>query len=202
MKTLKERRTRREKRFSRWVKKRGGRILSPGHYNANDPVKVKCACGHVWQTKPYSLAASWCPQCAENAPVTVELVRQLVEYRGGELVDPPEEITNKKARLRFRCESGHEWETGVRQIWEGHWCPQCAGNVKGTIEEMRVLAYKAGGRCLSAEYVNSKTKLQWQCEMGHIWWAAPSLIKGSKNRKGSWCRECWLDYMRGRIHDL
>ena len=50
---------------------------------------------------------------------------------------------------------------------------------------MRELAKKKGGKCLSTHYIDSKTHLEWECEHGHRWKAAPRHIKS-----GSWCPEC------------
>jgi hypothetical protein len=50
---------------------------------------------------------------------------------------------------------------------------------------MQEIATKKGGKCISDEYVNSSTKLRWECGRGHIWDAAPSDIK-----RGKWCPEC------------
>lgn len=35
-------------------------------------------------------------------------------------------------------------------------------------------------------YTNLATKLEWQCQKGHVWKAKPGHIKNSK----SWCPEC------------
>lgn len=54
-----------------------------------------------------------------------------------------------------------------------------------TIAEMTDIAHKRGGTCLSTEYVNSDTKLKWQCKNGHIWEAIPYSVKS-----GTWCMIC------------
>ena len=56
---------------------------------------------------------------------------------------------------------------------------------KYTIEDMKKLAQKRDGKCLSKNYVNALTKLKWQCSRKHIWEAIPINI-----RRGSWCLEC------------
>ena len=53
------------------------------------------------------------------------------------------------------------------------------------IGEMKRLAASKNGKCLSKNYINSKTKLLWQCEKGHKWEAIPSSIK-----VGTWCPKC------------
>lgn len=54
-----------------------------------------------------------------------------------------------------------------------------------TLDDMNQLASKKGGICISKKYVNSNTKLTWQCSEGHVWITKPSHIKG-----GSWCPTC------------
>ena len=51
---------------------------------------------------------------------------------------------------------------------------------------MQELAKEKGGKCLSSEYINTQTKLKWQCSDGHIWFAKPRSIRNN----GSWCPEC------------
>jgi len=56
---------------------------------------------------------------------------------------------------------------------------------KYTIEDMQELAVLRGGRCLSKEYWNIRTKLTWKCERGHSWDAFPRIII-----QGGWCLQC------------
>ena len=53
---------------------------------------------------------------------------------------------------------------------------------KLTIEEMHSFAQERGGKCLSKEYINARTKLKWQCKEGHIWETKPANV-----RRGKWC---------------
>jgi hypothetical protein len=54
-----------------------------------------------------------------------------------------------------------------------------------TIRDMQEMAVSRGGRCLSTEYADIKTKLRWKCAFGHEWEASPRLLKA-----GHWCPEC------------
>jgi hypothetical protein len=47
------------------------------------------------------------------------------------------------------------------------------------------IARERGGKCLSAEYVNSQTKCEWECAKGHRW-----LAKANDIQQGKWCRRC------------
>lgn len=54
-----------------------------------------------------------------------------------------------------------------------------------TIAEMRALARKHGGRCLSDRYVVPPEKLDWKCSAGHRWQADAESVK-----RGTWCLHC------------
>lgn len=58
--------------------------------------------------------------------------------------------------------------------------------IKGTVEEMRAIAKKKGGKCLSRTYTHHDVKLEWQCKNGHRWHAKPSSL-----RQGYWCLQCY-----------
>ena len=53
------------------------------------------------------------------------------------------------------------------------------------LEEMRGIADKRGGKCMSKSYLNAKTPLEWKCSKGHTWETSPTNIQA-----GSWCPEC------------
>jgi len=55
-----------------------------------------------------------------------------------------------------------------------------------SLEAMDAQAKMQGGKCLSREYLNSKSRLLWECKNGHQWQATPEVILGN----GSWCPRC------------
>jgi hypothetical protein len=57
---------------------------------------------------------------------------------------------------------------------------------KHTIEDCRALAEVRGGKCLSSEYKDNKTLIEWQCNKGHKWPASfHNILDGN-----TWCPEC------------
>jgi hypothetical protein len=92
-----------------------------------------------------------------------------------------------KQKLLWECEKGHKWRTTINSIvYSGSWCPECAGNRKLSLIELQHLAIKKGGMCLATHYINSKTRILWQCKQGHQWYASASSIKN----RNSWCPVC------------
>lgn len=100
---------------------------------------------------------------------------------------------NRRTKLRWQCKHGHQWEATPGAIRIGRWCPKCgrqritAANAarKPTINDVRKIAQDRGGKCLSTQYRDNKTKLNWKCSQGHEWEATPNSIKN-----GSWCPVC------------
>ena len=66
------------------------------------------------------------------------------------------------------------------------------------LRELRRIARTRGGRLLTKEYANGRTKMLWRCEARHEWLATPENIK-----QGSWCRRCYFkrrgEELRGDI---
>jgi hypothetical protein len=50
---------------------------------------------------------------------------------------------------------------------------------------MQKIALSRGGKCLSKEYKNGRTKLLWECANGHVWSSKSDNIK-----QGKWCPDC------------
>ena len=112
-------------------------------------------------------------------------IKACVEARDGEIVGAPYSV-GPRLYVRVRCALGHEWEPAVGKLVSGQWCAECAGNVPLGLEEMQKLAIQRQGKCLSVEYTNNKTKLDWECSIGHRWSARPFNIKVL----GQWCPVC------------
>jgi len=55
----------------------------------------------------------------------------------------------------------------------------------GTIEQAKELARARGGLCLSEQYINARSKLLWQCHLGHRWEQTSDNVK-----RGTWCPVC------------
>jgi hypothetical protein len=54
------------------------------------------------------------------------------------------------------------------------------------IENIQAIAKERKGKCLSREYKNNHTPLEWECEFGHVWKACFHSILNNK----SWCPKC------------
>ena len=170
------------------AKDRSGKCLSDACHDANSILWWECEKGHRWEAAAgrVRLPGNWCPICARSTRrKTIEDMHQIAAERGGKCLSDIYDGAN--AKHLWECSEKHQWEATPSAIKQGSWCPTCAGNAKPTIEDMQKVANKRGGRCLSDIYLNSQTKLQWECGEGHQWEAVPSGIK-----KGTWCPKCCI----------
>ncbi len=170
----------------------GGKLIRGKVRHSRSPVIVEGECGHQWQTNSLRLnRGQWCPVCAPTAKKTITDMQKYAKSRGGKCISA--EYRGNREKLEWQCSKGHTWQSTPDIVRTGKWCPHCAKVVRLNIELMQKIAEERGGKCLSREYINATTKLEWQCARGHIWKAKPDKVKN----QGTWCRECWIEDMRG-----
>lgn len=64
------------------------------------------------------------------------------------------------------------------------------------IKDMQEIALSKSGKCLSKEYINSTSQLEWMCQRGHTWDMPYSVVQ-----QGGWCEQCakndkWIENVR------
>ena len=175
------------------ARKRGGRCLSREYAKGNTKLEFRCARGHRWSTLPFRITGGhWCQRCSAVARAqptrekTFRSVLAIARRRGGRCLSTT--YTNVWAKMRWRCAEGHEWEANAFQIRHHRtWCLRCAGIHRYTLDEMREVARRRGGECLSDLYLDVARPLRWRCRAGHTWWASASNVI----RQGTWCPRCY-----------
>ena len=145
-------------------------------------IQWRCKQGHTWEASASAAKNAWCSICRKGKKLfSLEDMRQFAKEQNGECLSAKYE--NVRSRLKWRCSSGHIWETTPNSIIYGKtWCPKCPKKVRRPkhqfgIEDIKVLAKQQGIDCISNEYINAFTKLQWQCSFGHTWEATPFNLK-------------------------
>ena len=167
---------------------KNGACLSESYLGSRAKHHWLCAEGHKWEATWDSIINqnSWCPICCGNIKENpLHELQELARKHGGKLVS--KEFNGMQIKHRWRCAKGHEWDVKPSHIKSSNsWCPICSGRIiLAHIQSLQKIAEQRGGKCLSKEYINSKTKLLWKCAEGHEWLATPSSIKS-----GRWCPLC------------
>jgi len=172
------------------AKERGGKCLSEEYQNNDTPLQWECSEKHRWYATPHNVKnrKSWCRICsnvatAERRRSPLSEVHSFANSRGGKCLS--NSYKNNSEKLEWQCAEGHRWSASFHSIKGGSWCPTCAGSQLLSIEEMHVIANSRGGKCLSSKYLNSKTKLFWECAEGHRWYMTANALKS-----GRWCPQC------------
>lgn len=179
------------KEMKELAKSRKGKCLSKKYINNSTKLKWQCNEGHVWWATPAHVNYStWCPHCANNIKLSIRHMQVLAKKKGGRCLS--KSYNNNRTKLKWQCKKGHVWEATPGHVMLGTWCPTCAdlnagSTQRSSIKAMRSLAKEKMGKCLSKNYVNTLTKLKWQCKHKHIWEATPHDINS-----GRWCPECTL----------
>jgi len=171
--------------------KHGGICLSTTIKSSSDRARFRCRVGHEFARVVQDLHnGRWCSRCRQAPVGTLRRLRQVIEGRGGVILDI--EYQGSQTPVRVRCQEGHEWNVAPSNLLGGSWCRECwvaasRGRPKPrlSIVDMQEVAQSRGGRCLSDTYVNVVTRLRWQCHDGHEWDATPVSV-----RSGHWCSIC------------
>jgi len=170
--------------LKRIAKSHGGKCLSKVYIGAHSKMEWECSNGHRWHAIPANIKNNnaWCKECAGLNKKTIEQMQAIAKEWGGKCLSM--KYVNQKTKLEWQCSKGHRWWAASKHIVHSKsWCPQCQ---QLTIEDMQAVAKSRGGKCLSKKYVNSKTKLQWECAEGHKWKARQHSVRSV----GTWCAKC------------
>jgi hypothetical protein len=107
------------------AKAREGMCLSTQYFGSKFRLRWRCNFGHRWEATPASVVqGSWCPICAHNQRLTLELFQALAANRGGSCLS--KSYLNERIYLRWRCREGHTWKAAPAKVKLGSWCPRCA----------------------------------------------------------------------------
>lgn len=184
------------------AKEHGGKCLSDTYVDSKTPLLWECEEKHRWKAIPSAVKnnGTWCQRCynsrrGASQRLNIEMIQEIAKQLGGECLSYS--YVNTHTNLLWECGEGHKWEARPSNVKSGTWCPMCAGNVKGTIEEMQEIAEERGGKCLSNTYIDSQTKLLWECSEGHKWEAKSNDVKND----GTWCYKCY-NKLRGASQRL
>jgi len=176
------------------AKDKDGECLSKKYNGCFSKLKFKCnKDGYKWLTTPSTIQQGhWCPKCGQKIlseyrkTYTLKDMQNIAQSRNGECLSNL--YINSNTHLKFKCnKDGHIWMITPKNLIKGTWCPKCNINKrKKTIFDMRKMAEKNNGVCLSAKYIDNNTKLKWKCNHdGNIWKASPRSIW-----LGTWCPIC------------
>ena len=114
---------------------------------------------------------------------TIDDLAAYAKEQSGQLLTP--EYSGTRGVYTWECSKEHRWDASWGNVLKGRWCPECSRGKDYWLAKMHEIAASRGGRCLSPNYSDSHTTLQWECRLGHRWEANPNNISN-----GKWCPQC------------
>jgi Zn finger protein HypA/HybF involved in hydrogenase expression len=122
----------------------------------------------------------------KNPKYTITDLKNFAISKNGECIS--DIYINNKIPIKWKCNKcNFIFSNSFKNVkYLNNWCPSCSGKYNNNIEVAIKIAISKGGLCLSKEYKNNKTNLEWKCnKCQHIWKARLDRIKS-----GTWCPKC------------
>lgn len=169
--------------------KNKGICLSSSCIGVNTKLLWRCNNNHQWlSTLRCIKLGSWCPDCARAKSKTpIELLKKKAKTHGGQLISL--EFKNKENKMEWECVKGHRWFAKWNHVKDGSWCPFCAKVARVSFNDAIMLASNNNGKLTSSPeaFINNRSKLNWECNLGHKWKATYSNVS-----QGTWCPDCQI----------
>lgn len=168
------------------IKEKEGLCLTKKYINKQSKLDIICNEGHLFRTSFTSiLNGVWCRKCSGRYKLEIEDMHLEALKHKGECLS--NQYVNSSSKLRWKCYEGHEFELEPTLVRQGRWCKECSRNkLRDGLSAMSELAQEFGGKCISEKYTNNKTKLLWECSIGHQWLEEPRHVRHLKR----WCPVC------------
>jgi hypothetical protein len=157
-------------------------------------MNFKCPNGHIYKTQWCVFHTGHrCPICSNNFKKSIEYINDFLKEEGYKCIS--DQYVNGKQKLKFICNSNHEFKSTWTNILNGHRCPICSGNKKYTFKEVKEYIEKEGYSLLSNKYINANSKLEVKCIKGHIY-----KVQWCAFKRGGRCQKCYMLRNRGENH--
>ena len=117
-------------------------------------------------------------------------IRKELAKKGLELISDVYTMSTDK-NLIVKCNTcQYTFTTNKNNIFKNNGCGKCSGVFAFSMEDIKKIALDNSLALISKSY-NPGEKIIWKHSCGHVWSALPSTIKGTKNKKGTNCPECF-----------
>lgn len=171
---------------------RSGKCLSKSYIDRYQPLIWECYNDHIWeQALHYILKGNWCKKCKniEKRKQLLKKYQEFAEKYGGKCLS--DDYINEQVPLLWQCSIGHMWysipHTIINQKFS---CMKCdvTEHKNKLLNQCKEYAKTKDGECLSTEFKNIRTIMQWRCSAGHTFDRSYMFVE-----KGSWCHVCEKD---------
>lgn len=178
-------------------------------YGSVKQLSWKCSYNHIFISTPNMRTANknGCPYCSGRKPFVGETDLETTHpHLAKEVVDwNPQEVTaGSHSMKKWRCSKGHIWDAQVKsRALRGDGCPYCSGTkvlqgFNDLLTSSPIIALEASGWNPQEVSAGSNKKLNWKCNLGHIYLARVV----DRARKNSQCPFCTRFKVLSGFNDL
>ena len=161
--------------------------LIENYINNNSKVELECNKGHRYFVAPRNFkSGSRCPICCGNNSETSKLdfIKQ-VESEGYKVIG---KYKNVMTKIELECNKSHRYFVKPHNFKNGRRCPVCDSCSKETAKLEFINQVENEGYKLIENYVNSKTKIELECDKHHRYFVTPNSFKN-----GNRCPHCSIN---------
>jgi hypothetical protein len=154
----------------KYIEDKGDCLISEQYTTAKEKLKIKCQnCSEVYKMSYTAFkGGSRCQKCANKIRgskkrLKFEYVKEYIENHGDILLS--ETYTSAKIKLDVKCQKcNYVYHPFFHNYKRGHRCPNCFGNKRKTIDEIRDMVKQDGEILISKKYKNSLSFLKILCK--------------------------------------
>lgn len=168
---------------------KGGKLISTEYINGNTKLELEDKNGKRFFMRGTDLKRNhWSPyesSSVRDPEYHLNILRKIAESKGGKLIST--KYINAHAKLEFEDSAGRRFFMAATDIKgkNGRWSGYESGNVYNNPEYhlniLRKIAESKGGKLISTEYVNGRTKLEFEDRNKNRFKSIPNAIK-----RGQW----------------
>jgi integrase len=104
------------------IKEKGGILLTTEYENNQQDLLIRCNCGREFTSDLRHIQMGrWCQHSNRGRKITFELIKGIVEDRGGQILTDKESFAVLSVPVRCFC--GREWTPSSYSLTHGKWCP-------------------------------------------------------------------------------
>lgn len=124
------------KTVTEFINNTGYSLISTNYINSQKPLNIKCPNGHnIFPCFSEFKRKARCNECSTNKSPTIESIQEFIKPKGFILLST--NYINNNTKLSVKCTKDHVWNVHWNNLKNGSGCPNCYGNKKHTVDEIR-----------------------------------------------------------------
>ncbi len=170
-----------------YFKEHNCELFETKYVNEKNKMRYRCNCGNTKCKISFGnfKKGQRCRKCSGCEKLTFKFVKQYFKDNDCKLLET--EYINNSTLMEYECSCGNdECKICFASFKNGSRCIECSGSKKLTFEFVYNYFKEHDCKLLETEYVNSSTKMKYECKCGND----KSSISFSYFRRGRRCMEC------------